>query len=75
MYSIYQCFTFMLAPVLGNEPRKIVEGMKNLTVGDVALSTSKGIDVLFLCISKPINIWDICYKNLISFSLNNFKCN
>jgi len=38
---------------LGNEPRKILEEIKNLTLVDVVLPTRKGIEIRLRCISKP----------------------
>lgn len=38
---------------LGNEPRKIVEEIRNLTLVDVVLPTRKGIEIRLRCVSKP----------------------
>ncbi len=38
---------------LGDEPRKIIELLKRITLVDVILPTRKGIDIRLRCISKP----------------------
>jgi transposase len=38
---------------LGNEPRKIIEEIKNLTMVDVVLITRSGIEIKLRCVSKP----------------------
>ncbi len=38
---------------LRNEPRKIVEEIRNLTLVDVVLPTRKGIEIRLRCVSKP----------------------
>jgi len=38
---------------LGNEPRKVIEEIRNLTLVDVVLPTRKGIEIRLRCVSRP----------------------
>jgi len=38
---------------LGNEPRRILEEIKNLTLVDVVLMTRTGTEIRLRCVSKP----------------------
>lgn len=38
---------------LGDEPRQVIEEIKNLTLTDVVLPTKKGIEIRLRCVNKP----------------------
>jgi len=38
---------------LGNEPRRVIEEIKNLTMVDVILQTRNGAEIKLRCVSKP----------------------
>ena len=38
---------------LGNEPRTVIEEIKNLMLIDVVLATGTGIEIKLRCVSKP----------------------
>jgi hypothetical protein len=38
---------------LGDEPRKIIEEIKNLQLNDVVLPTRKGVDIRLRCVTMP----------------------
>ncbi len=53
-YVLWKCLAQMCKRAgLGNEPRKILEEIKNLTLVDVVLPTRKGIEIRLRCVSKP----------------------
>ena len=53
-YVMWKCLAQMCKQAgLGNEPRRIVQEIKNLTLVDVVLPTRKGIEIRLRCISKP----------------------
>ena len=53
-YVLWKCLAQMCKQAgLGNEPRKILEEIKNLTLVDVVLPTRKGIEIRLRCVSKP----------------------
>ncbi len=38
---------------LGDEPRKLIQMLKAMTLVDVILPTRKGVDIRLQCVSKP----------------------
>lgn len=53
-YVLWKCLAQMCKQAgLGNEPRTILEEIKNLTLVDVVLITRKGTDIKLRCVSKP----------------------
>jgi transposase len=53
-YVIWKTFGRMCKNAgLGDEPRKLIQLLKGLTLVDVILPTRKGIDIKLQCVSKP----------------------
>ena len=53
-YVLWKCFGQMCKQAgLGNEPRKIIEEIKQLTLMDVILPTKSGVDLRLRCVGKP----------------------
>jgi transposase len=53
-YVLWKCFGQMCKRSgLGNEPRLVIEEIKNLTLIDVVLLTRRQIEIKFRCISQP----------------------
>ena len=53
-YVLWKCFAQMCKGAgLGDEPRQVVEEIKNLTLTDVVLPTRKGIELRLRCVNKP----------------------
>jgi transposase len=53
-YVLWKSFSQMCKNAgLGNEPRKVIEEIKQLTMMDIVLPTRKGIDIRLRCVSKP----------------------
>ena len=53
-YVLWKCLAQMCKHAgLGNEPRMILEEIKNLTLVDVVLMTRTGTEIRLRCISKP----------------------
>ena len=55
-YVLWKCLGQMCKLAgLGNEPRLVLQEIKNLNLVDVVLQTRKGIDIRLRCVSKPEN--------------------
>ena len=53
-YVLWKCFGQMCKQAgLGNEPRKSIEEIKQLTLMDVILPTKSGVDLRLRCVGKP----------------------
>ena len=53
-YVLWKCFGQMCRQAgLGDEPRKIIEEIKNLQLNDVVLPTRKGVDIRLRCVTMP----------------------
>lgn len=53
-YVLWKCLAQLCKHAgLGNEPRRVVEEIKNITLTDVVLPTRKGIDIRLRCVSRP----------------------
>lgn len=53
-YVLWKCLAQLCKQAgLGNEPRKVVKEIKNISLTDVVLPTRKGIDIRLRCVSKP----------------------
>lgn len=53
-YVLWKCMAQLCKQAgLGNEPRKILEEIKNLTLVDVVLLTRTGTEIRLRCVSKP----------------------
>ena len=53
-YVLWKCLGQMCKQAgLGNEPRTILEEIKNLTLVDVVLQTRTGTEIRLRCVSKP----------------------
>jgi transposase len=53
-YVLWKCFAQMCKNAgLGNEPRKVIEEIKQLTMMDILLPTRNGINIRLRCVSKP----------------------
>jgi transposase len=53
-YVLWKCLAQMCKQVgLGNEPRTVLEEIKNLTLVDVVLLTRTGTEIKLRCVSKP----------------------
>ena len=53
-YILWKCLAQMCKHAgLGNEPRKILEEIKNITLVDVVLLTRTGTEIKLRCITKP----------------------
>ena len=53
-YVMWKCLGQMCKQAgLGNEPRTILEEIKNLTLVDVVLMTRTGTEIKLRCVSKP----------------------
>ena len=53
-YVMWKCLGQMCKRAgLGNEPRVVLEEIKNLNLVDVILSTRKGVEIRLRCVSKP----------------------
>jgi transposase len=53
-YVLWKCFGQMCKNAeLGDEPRQVIEEIKNLTLTDVVLPTRKGTEIRLRCINKP----------------------
>ncbi len=53
-YVLWKCFGQMCKGAdLGDEPRRVIEEIKNLTLTDVVLPTRKGIEIRLRCVTKP----------------------
>jgi len=53
-YVLWKCFAQICKRAgLGNEPRTVVEELKNLNLVDVVLPTRKGVELRLRCVSKP----------------------
>jgi len=55
-YVLWKCMAQLCKQAgLGNEPRIIIEEIKNLMLVDVVLATRSGIEIKLRCVSKPEN--------------------
>ena len=53
-YVVWKCFAQMCKQAgLGNEPRKVIEEIKQLMLMDVVLPTKSGVDIRLRCVGKP----------------------
>ena len=53
-YVLWKCFGQMCKNAeLGDEPRQVIEEIKNLTLTDVVLPTRKGTEIRLRCINRP----------------------
>ena len=53
-YVLWKCFAQMCKGAeLGDEPRRVIEEIKNLTLTDGVLPTRKGIEIQLRCVTKP----------------------
>lgn len=53
-YVLWKCLSQMCKHAgLGNEPRTVLEEIKNLTLVDVVLQTRTGTEITLRCVSKP----------------------
>jgi transposase len=53
-YVLWKCFGQLCRQAgLGDEPRKIIEEIKNLQLNDVVLPTRKGVDIRLRCVTMP----------------------
>ncbi len=53
-YVLWKCLAQMCKQAgLGNEPRTVLEEIKNLTLVDVVLLTRRGQEITLRCVSKP----------------------
>jgi len=53
-YVLWKCLAQLCKQAgLGNEPRKVIAEIKNITLTDVVLPTRKGIDIKLRCVSRP----------------------
>lgn len=64
-YVVWKCFGQMCKHAgLGNEPRKVIEEIKNLSLTDVVLPTRAGVEIRLQCISKPNPSLEILLQRL-----------
>ncbi len=64
-YVLWKCLGQMCKRAgLGNEPRVVLEEIKNLNLVDVVLQTRKGIEIRLRCVSKPDNHLAILLQKL-----------
>jgi transposase len=53
-YVLWKCMGQLCKQAgLGNEPRRVIEEIKNLLLVDVVLATRTGVEIRLRCISKP----------------------
>ena len=53
-YVLWKCFGLMTKRAgLGNEPRRVVELIKALTLVDVVLETRTHLEIRLRCVTKP----------------------
>lgn len=60
----WSVFSPMCSGSVGNEPRVVLEEIKNLNLVDVVLQTRKGVEIRLRCVSKPDNHLAILLQKL-----------
>lgn len=66
-YVLWKCLAQLCKHAgLGNEPRRVGEEIKNITLTDVVLPTRKGIDIRLRCVSRPEHSLALSFKNSTS---------